>query len=780
MGWKKISNSVTTERPRKLTAAEKQEILSNYPRVKLQCEETANRIYEDFVKWLGSKLDMIEIVPSQFPKLKNKIYQAHHRSIIEHGTSVGARAAEALGAGTTQSTLSSFHQSGFLQQVGSVIDIMEQLIKASKSSKNRYCNVFFEEDMSFEEVLMMREEMVEVFLSQLISNHQVLAKNEIKDWWWSVVPKLKDYDGEVRANEKVLRIELNLEMLYRHRVTMENIVSAISDKIGDTLYPVYGSTLDGIIDFYPNVRSIRNALRSGKKKTGTGVRAKKKKEEEEEEETEEEEEEEEEVIEDKSEIKWNDYSLDSYFATAIGILSEVRVKGIPQVTNLVPNKFRIASVLHNAKKKGDQWTYAINRSKMRIYGVKEERLLRLFQLLGMRATITGDQLQAGPSDKDPTLLIFERISEAREAQKLDAEIIRVGELNFATTEGSNLKNILLHPKVDTTRTYSNNPHDIYEIFGIEATRSIYIRLIYDVMSETMKGIDPVHVILMSEMLTYRGMPMGATFVNIKGPGGIYEASIERAVSVIANSAAYGMQEGTDVASLSIAIGAIGKYGTGAAYVGQHTKGDDKYEEEVRDLYEDKKEIQEVKVFSDKDLEVIEAVDEGEVEPDREPGLDPDVYDRDTEETIDSDLQREVNDETEGGSGGKDVVASVSMRPDPKKRVEILSGEGEVEESGILEEFMKPGAIGLRRKVPAPPAKAVVPPPPGRPASRVPAPGVSVPAPPTEKLVPAPPSRPSLPRPSVAPARPASPVKESEKVPSPKTKRKPRFNLEEML
>ena len=51
------------------------------------------------------------------------------------------------------------------------------------------------------------------------------------------------------------------------------------------------------------------------------------------------------------------------------------------------------------------------------------------------------------------------------------------------TDGSNIIDVILHPHVDTYRTVSNDIHEMYSIFGVEAARNTLIREIREVMDE---------------------------------------------------------------------------------------------------------------------------------------------------------------------------------------------------------------------------------------------------------------------------------------------------------
>jgi DNA-directed RNA polymerase subunit A" len=72
------------------------------------------------------------------------------------------------------------------------------------------------------------------------------------------------------------------------------------------------------------------------------------------------------------------------------------------------------------------------------------------------------------------------------------------------TEGSELKDVLQIEGVDTTRTYTNNIGEIYEVFGIEAARNSIIKEASDTLREQGLTVDIRHIMLVSDIMTCDG------------------------------------------------------------------------------------------------------------------------------------------------------------------------------------------------------------------------------------------------------------------------------------
>jgi DNA-directed RNA polymerase subunit A" len=72
------------------------------------------------------------------------------------------------------------------------------------------------------------------------------------------------------------------------------------------------------------------------------------------------------------------------------------------------------------------------------------------------------------------------------------------------TEGTNLSQVIKVEGVDSTRTISNNIHEIAETFGIEAARNALIHEAQEVLGEQGLDVDVRHIMLVSDLMTRTG------------------------------------------------------------------------------------------------------------------------------------------------------------------------------------------------------------------------------------------------------------------------------------
>lgn len=122
------------------------------------------------------------------------------------------------------------------------------------------------------------------------------------------------------------------------------------------------------------------------------------------------------------------------------------------------------------------------------------------------------------------------------------------------------KKVLAHPKVDMSKTISNNIWDIFNTFGIEAVRQYMI----DEFSKIMEGINKCHTTLLVDKMTFRGTIDSISRYTMRrdDTGPLSKASFEETLDNLTKSAVFGQVETTKGVSASIICGKKAPVGTG--------------------------------------------------------------------------------------------------------------------------------------------------------------------------------------------------------------------------
>ena len=138
--------------------------------------------------------------------------------------------------------------------------------------------------------------------------------------------------------------------------------------------------------------------------------------------------------------------------------------------------------------------------------------------------------------------------------------VKKGKEWIIETEGSNFKELLALPFVDATRTSSNNIWDIYETFGIYATKIV----LKNEIMELMGGVNECHIKLLVDKMTYTGNITSISRYAMKKDdnGPMSKASFEQTLENFLNAAIYSEKETTKGVSASIICGKRPRIGTG--------------------------------------------------------------------------------------------------------------------------------------------------------------------------------------------------------------------------
>lgn len=109
------------------------------------------------------------------------------------------------------------------------------------------------------------------------------------------------------------------------------------------------------------------------------------------------------------------------------------------------------------------------------------------------------------------------------------------------TAGSNLREVLKLPFVDTYRTRTNSVSEIEKIFGVEAAREAIIREIIKVLKDQGIKIDIRHILLVADAMTMSGWVLGVSRYGIvkEKPSVLARASFETPIKHVINAAMVG-------------------------------------------------------------------------------------------------------------------------------------------------------------------------------------------------------------------------------------------------
>lgn len=140
---------------------------------------------------------------------------------------------------------------------------------------------------------------------------------------------------------------------------------------------------------------------------------------------------------------------------------------------------------------------------------------------------------------------------------------------FLTTDGTNLFDVLMRSGVDANRTYSNDPNEMYAIFGIEAARYQIQHQLNQVLTQTgVDGFSPRHLDLLCDKMCQHGEIMSISRHGLKKEniGPLAKASFEETTDQLLDASLFGEFDNIKGVSSNIMVGQIPTCGTGDSTV----------------------------------------------------------------------------------------------------------------------------------------------------------------------------------------------------------------------
>ena len=155
------------------------------------------------------------------------------------------------------------------------------------------------------------------------------------------------------------------------------------------------------------------------------------------------------------------------------------------------------------------------------------------------------------------------------------------------TDGSNLNEILAIDEVDSRKTFSNDLHEVYNTFGIEAARQLLVQEINAVIESSGAYANYRHIALLADTMTNKGniMPLTRHGINKSDRGPLAKCSFEVTAGVLIDAAVFGELDNMKGVTANIMLGQEASVGTGSVDL----------------LYDEEMEVQEELVADDVEL-----------------------------------------------------------------------------------------------------------------------------------------------------------------------------------
>lgn len=611
---------------RKLTPEEIEAIVNKLPSVNAATKESGELIRNGIIKWMRDCLNNQDFNPEAIKELIKEITVQHYDSRLVPGSTIGSSAAEAIGAGNTQTALNTFHSSGSNKSVTSTIQLMKELIDVKNSRSMKTITIIpTYRRLTFEQGLNMRVSLVGSKINHFLKNFQIFPVDQEQMWW-------HDFFEIPKESVFFLRLYLDTQLLYKHEVTTSVIAKQLENHPDDlnAVVTAFSPTYQGIIDIFPTSH-IKLPERIAKNI-------------------------EKELSEEEQISIGQKYFLHDII---IPRLKTLVVKGIDGIDNIFPIAVPIfEKIVRNKKRLTDKTSLLfLNNRQMKVIGMDQNQLFRLVKEINkmvndprfivLYETEEPNQIEFHSIVTDnPEVIVNSAIKMSKNEERLKTMVLLKSEIDLTDSstgsgvvsvpydittyifmkmypnffeeltlskdkikckimktfsiieeyiskqddtiknnmeksseyiyleavldpkanEIATFKEVLLHPNVDQNYTVSNDIHGTAAILGIEACRTIYGRELNDITKGT---INPANILFAAEFVTSKGRPLGTTSTSLheQGLGHLSQASYEKAIEFLKNAALHSGFEGAQSISASIVMGSEIKAGTGYFDIG---------------------------------------------------------------------------------------------------------------------------------------------------------------------------------------------------------------------
>jgi DNA-directed RNA polymerase subunit A' len=209
----------------------------------------------------------------------------------------------------------------------------------------------------------------------------------------------------------------------------------------------------------------------------------------------------------------------------------------------------------------------LNRSMMEDRAITLEYIKSQLQVPNATVEFKDDIIQIVPTKAENLKKLLKKVPDLHVKGVPDINRVLVTEEHgewVIRTDGSNLAKVLQVAGVDTSRTTTNNVHEIAKTLGIEAARNALANEAKGVLEDQGLDVDVRHVLLVSDMMTSTGevQQIGRHGISGKKASVLARAAFEITVPNIVEAAVKGESDPLEGVTENVIVGQSIPIGTG--------------------------------------------------------------------------------------------------------------------------------------------------------------------------------------------------------------------------
>jgi len=216
-------------------------------------------------------------------------------------------------------------------------------------------------------------------------------------------------------------------------------------------------------------------------------------------------------------------------------------------------------------------TVTLDRNELKKRNITPKKLENtLIEIYGNRVSVEGGNKAVIKTEKKVASLLQKLKEDLRETHLsgiggISYVVVQKKDRDFILyTSGTNLKDILLVPGVDASRTKSNDILEVEKVFGIEAARNMLVEETILTLDDAGLSVDNRHITLVSDTMCADGRVKAVGGHGISGDKAsiLARASFEETVKHLLRAAAYNESDPLNGVVENIIVGQVINLGTG--------------------------------------------------------------------------------------------------------------------------------------------------------------------------------------------------------------------------
>ena len=216
-------------------------------------------------------------------------------------------------------------------------------------------------------------------------------------------------------------------------------------------------------------------------------------------------------------------------------------------------------------------TVTLDRNELKKRNITPKKLENtLIEIYGNRVSVEGGNKAVIKTEKKVASLLQKLKEDLRETHLsgiggISYVVVQKKDRDFILyTSGTNLKDILLVPGVDASRTKSNDILEVEKVFGIEAARNMLVEETILTLDDAGLSVDNRHITLVSDTMCADGRVKAVGRHGISGDKAsiLARASFEETVKHLLRAAAYNESDPLNGVVENIIVGQVINLGTG--------------------------------------------------------------------------------------------------------------------------------------------------------------------------------------------------------------------------